>query len=71
MRKLSLAFALAAAVAFTGAATWGAQAAPTSGAGQLAASAWTVNNIMHAACRHRGAHCPRHFVWNGHRCRPC
>ena len=67
MKTFAIVFAFAAALAFGGA----AQAAPTAGATQLAVSAWTINSIMHAACRHRGAHCPRGFVWNGHRCRPC
>ena len=69
MKKLVVLFAFA--LALGGAMTLKAEAAPTAGARQLAVSAFTINNIMHAACRHRGAHCPRGFIWNGHRCRPC
>jgi hypothetical protein len=71
MKRFTILFAFAVALAFTGATTWKAEAAPTAGASQLAVSAWTINGIVHAACRHRGRHCPRHFIWNGHRCRPC
>jgi hypothetical protein len=71
MRKYAVLFAFAASLAFTGATTWKAEAAPAAGAAPIAVSAWTINDIMHASCRGRGAHCPRGWVWNGHRCRPC
>jgi hypothetical protein len=71
MSRFALLFAFAAIAGFMTTASWKAEAAPTAGAKQIAVSAWTINDIMHAACRHRGAHCPRGFIWNGHRCRPC
>jgi len=71
MRKFAVLFAFAASLALTGATMWKAEAAPAAGAAPVAVSAWTINNIMHAACRGRGARCPHGWVWNGHRCRPC
>jgi hypothetical protein len=66
-KKGAIVLAFAATVVLSGT----AQAAPTAGAKSIAVSAWTINAIMHAACRGRGLHCPHHFFWNGHRCRPC
>jgi hypothetical protein len=71
MRSFAALLAFAVIGDLTAATSWKAEAAPVAGASQIAISAWTINDIMHAACRERGAHCPRGFVWNGHRCRPC
>ena len=71
MTRLAAALALACALVVTAAVAWKAQAAPSLGAKQISNASWSLRDIQTAACRGYGAHCPRFYVWNGHRCVPC